>query len=137
MNSTSREWREKNIWTLECDDFFKENSSTIDSLYQFTKTSQNTNKHKELEMKDASELLKLGEYADYERIAAIAYSLSKMTIINEMDDFAAYNNMLPVEFKEFLARAADLLYPGNVHILPKLEKLLVNLFQIALKEKVT
>lgn len=53
-----------------------------------------------------------------------SYSLSKMTIPDEMKEFERYNKMAIVEFYEFLARWATLIYPSSLHLLLKYEKIL-------------
>ena len=45
-----------------------------------------------------------------ERLVVYAYSLSKMTIAIEMDDYEKYNKMLLVEFYEFIGRWAYLIF---------------------------
>lgn len=62
--------------------------------------------------------VKLGLPADFidpvnkevEKNLILAYSLSKMTIGDEMADFDNYNRMLLVEFYEFIGRLAHLLF---------------------------
>ena len=44
----------------------------------------------------------------------LAYSLSKMTIIDEMEEFDNYNNLKKVELYEFLGRFAELTYEGDL-----------------------
>lgn len=53
------------------------------------------------------------EGIDYENKAALAFSLSKMFIVNEMQNFNLYNQMKKVEFYEFLGRIAYLIYSDN------------------------
>lgn len=36
-----------------------------------------------------------------------------MTIVDEMEDFDNYHNILKVEFLEFLGRLAELIYEGS------------------------
>ena len=43
---------------------------------------------------------------------AIAYALSKMTIIDEMEQFDNYQDLLKVEFIELLGRLAERIYEG-------------------------
>ena len=45
--------------------------------------------------------------------ACLAYSLSKMLVIDEMNGFDKYNEMKLCEFFEFLGRFAELTYEGN------------------------
>ena len=60
-----------------------------------------------------------------------AYSLSKMTLADEMKEFENYNKMLLVEFYEFLARWAHLFYNDDGEsLITKLERLLKLLLAI-------
>ena len=61
-----------------------------------------------------------------EKAVALAYSLSKMTIRDEMAQFELYNKMSLVEFYEFLGRLAFLVFRHEKMspLAKKLEKLL-------------
>lgn len=68
---------------------------------------------------------------------AQAYSMSKMTIVNEMEDFEKYNQMKKGEFYEFLARLSDALYrDSDLPLVKKLEKLLCLLLFVVLKKEI-
>ena len=59
----------------------------------------------------------------------MAYSLSKMYIPDEMEDFDRYNDLKMVEFYEFLGRLAHLLFPAETYgegfpLVKKIENLL-------------
>jgi hypothetical protein len=71
----------------------KANRSGIEVLYQATKRMEHTKDLKHLTMHDACEVLALAGFdgSEYEKIVACAYSLSKMTIIDEMEHFDKYN----------------------------------------------
>lgn len=61
----------------------------------------------------------------------LSYSLSKMTIINEMNDFNKYFQLEMVEFYEFLGRWAYLLFSSHQLSFPQmLEKLLRMIFVV-------
>ena len=49
------------------------------------------------------------EGPDIEKHVNVAYALSKMTIIDEMQEYSKYNDMLLIEFIEFLGRMAELI----------------------------
>ena len=73
---------------------------------------------------------------DFEKVTANAFSLSKMTIVDEMEDFDKYNNMKKCEFYEFLGRMAHYLFQeGDTpdDDLP-LEKKLEELLKVLLKQ---
>ena len=102
----------------------------IEALFKFTKTGPHSNNPLILNMEDACALIQQAGYGSpaQERMAATAYALSKMTIIDEMADFDDYHDLKFVEFIEFLARAADLLFATMYQPLVfKLEWLLSNL----------
>ena len=86
-----QEWREKRLWNLECDDMIKANKAAIDQLYEAAK-GKYTKNTSALALKDAVELLKLAGYKgpENEKFGTIAYALSKMTIIDEMEHFGKY-----------------------------------------------
>lgn len=48
-----------------------------------------------------------------EKFSAVAYSLSKMMIVDNDAEFDKFENLLPVEFLEFLGRLAELIYEGQ------------------------
>ena len=58
-----------------------------------------------------------------------------MTIIDEMEDFDSYENLLFVEFIEFLGRMAEQMIKSDQQLVFKLEYLLSILFQRLLKVK--
>ena len=67
----------------------------------------------------------------------LTYSLSKMTIVDEMEDNDRYNKMKKCEFNEFLCRMAWLIYNEDEDqpLIRRLEKLLKQLFSGVLKGK--
>lgn len=124
-----QEFRDERLWTLECDDLLKANKAGIEALYRFTKTGPHSSNPLILNMDDACALIHQAGYSSpaHERIAATAYALSKMTIIDEMEDFEDYHNLKRVEFIEFLARAAEMLFTAHQPLVFKLEWLLSDL----------
>ena len=58
----------------------------------------------------------------------MSYSLSKVTIKDEMQEYDEYNKMSFVEFLEFLARFADFLY--EIEQIASFPKKLAKLFAI-------
>lgn len=95
-------------------------------------------KNNYITLKDAVEILKQAGYSgpENQQIGAVAYSLSKMTIIDEMDDkeFANYNKMERVEFVEFLSRFAELFIDGNQPLVQKIQRILHTLFSFYLNQ---
>lgn len=66
---------------------------------------------------DTLDMLAQCGYSNTQNIddASLAYSLSKMLVIDEMDDFEKYNDLKFCEFFEFLARFAELTYEGSLY----------------------
>lgn len=134
-----QEFRTDRLWCLEVDDLFKANKRALDALYRFTKTGGHTKDAKVLSSDDAVKMVALAGFdgAEHEKRVTLAYSLSKMTIIDEMGDFDNYNKMKHVEFLEFLGRLAELNYDGEQPLVVKLERLLEMLFSKIISMKVT
>ena len=127
-----QEWREERLWNLEIDDLYKANKKGMDALYKFTKTGPHSKDFGALTMTDVCKMLNLAGYVgvETEKIASCAYSLSKMTIVDDMEDFDDYNHLKKVEFYEFLGRVAELMQPGEERpLISKLENLLAVLLQ--------
>ena len=77
-------------------------------LHKFAKGITDVNPN-QLDMHDCIGLFDQAGFqgVDNEKFVAIAFVLSKMTIIDEMEDFSNYEDMLFVEFIEFLSRMAE------------------------------
>jgi len=134
-----QEFRDQQLWTLEVDDLLKANLPAIDALFKKFATN-GTAKAKTLHKDDVIRMwaaafhqrprdfgqpsLTTQVLANKDKLAVVAYSLSKMTIQDEMRDFDNYNRMLPVEFYEFLGRFAHLVFTESLPLTKKLEKLL-------------
>lgn len=65
----------------------------------------------------------------------MAYSLSKMTIIDEMEEYDNYFNLTVAEFHEFLGRLAELIYEVDTPLVEKLTWLLDKVLKTFTKEK--
>ena len=96
------------MWNLECDDLLKANISQMRDLYRYAKGITDAHPN-QLDMNDCIGLFDRAGFqgVDNEKLAAVAFVLSKMTIIDEMEDFSNYEDMLFVEFIEFLGRMAE------------------------------
>ena len=106
---------------MECDDLYKANNDDIKRLFEITKGRFTKNKYK-CTLKDVVEMLKQAGFTgpEHEKNGTIAFSLSKMTIEDEMEDFDRYDRMVHVEFIEFLSRASELMFEGNQPLVQKL-----------------
>ena len=130
-----RGFRESRLYILEVDDVFKANKRAIDFLYNLTMTGPHTKDIKVLNMQDAVWLVKSAGWEGDEnvRIIGASYSLSKMTIIDDMEDFDKYNDMKKCEFYEFIGRLAELLFESeeddDVPLFKKIGRLLTILFE--------
>lgn len=56
-----------------------------------------------------------------ERTVIVAYSLSKMTIADEMAEFHRYTQMPLAEFYEFIGRWAELVFKMEAPLIEKIE----------------
>ena len=132
-----QQFRDDRLWTLECDDLFKANMSSIHALYALVKARPQTAAVRHLDMADCIWLFNQVGFGgpEYEKMVATAYTLSKMTIVDDMADFQNYHDMLPVEFIEFLGRAADLIIKKDQALYIKLEYILTILFLQLLQVK--
>ena len=103
-------------------------------------TGKHTRDHKALTMDDAVWLINQAGWdgEDNTRIIGLAYSLSKMTIIDDMEDFDNYTIMKRVEFYEFIGRLAELLFDSkneDIPLVKKLARLLTILIEKYTKQK--
>lgn len=125
-------FRDKRLWILEVNDVFTTNLKAVDALYNFAMTGPHTKDVKTLSLLDTCYIIKNAgagwESEEFNRKTGLAYSLSKMTIIDDMEDFEKYDHMLKVEFYEFLGRLAELLFENEkdeeVPLYKKLARLL-------------
>ena len=104
-----QEWRNERLWNLDVDDLYKANLTAVNEIYNFCKAGKHTKDEKILSIEDACWLFTNAgwEGEENKQIIGNCYSLSKMTIIDDMEDFDNYNIMKKVEFYEFLGRAAE------------------------------
>ena len=58
------------------------------------------------------------------------WGMSKMTVLDETNKYPNHNNILLVEFLEFLARIADCRFQGEIPLEEKIEMLLDALFPL-------
>jgi hypothetical protein len=67
-----------------------------------------------------------------ENLTCVAYSLSKMTLVDEMAEFEKYNIMTKVEFYEFICRISHLICQKlSMPLSQKIEKILTILLPLA------
>jgi hypothetical protein len=83
-------------------------------LYKICRTT-GTKSISQMQQRDAINFItKAGfEGVEYENKVAVAYSLSKMFVTNEMMNFGMYNIMKKVEFYEFIGRISYLIYSDS------------------------
>ena len=111
---------------MEVNDLLKANEEGIDQIFKFIKTCADSPDLYTLELSDMIFYIEAIGFTGPVSLdnVGLAYSLSKMTIVDEMGDFLNYNNMKKVEFLEFLGRFAELTYEENIPLHRKIEKLL-------------
>ena len=98
------------MWTLEVNDVFNVNKDYMQELLRryheprkktFTMKDANTMFSKELDINIA------------EQDIGYSWFMSKMTNVQEVKNYNAYDDIKVVEFYEFFARLADRRYPGD------------------------
>lgn len=116
---------------MDVDDLFKANKANIEKLFILGKSGSHSPDINSFLLSDVIFLCELAGYKGVNNLdnIGLAYSLSKITIIDEMEDFANYNNLKKVEFYEFLGRFAELTYEGDLPLTQKLGRLLTILFE--------
>ena len=127
-----KEWRETVLWTLDVNDVFHSNSDSLHDIYNrcliapskiLSKDSifEIFCKHKdELQMPDKD--------------VGLAFSCSKMTVIDEVDGGSRkYNKITFVEFLDFLGRLSQAKFDGSeladIPLAEKIEFLLSDLLE--------
>lgn len=122
-------FRDEQLWTVEIDQIFKANRAGVDELFYLASGSDRL-----FSKDEAFELLRICQGLDAsafssgvgaEQAVLTAYSLSKMTIDNEMAKYPNYHRMVKCEFYEFLARWSELAFrEADYTLSEKLEKML-------------
>lgn len=130
-------FRDQHLWKLDVDDMLNANYQNIQAVFrQFC--TRGTLVAKSFSLENALDLVHLLNQtfpksfkyiADVNQKVTLAYSLSKMTIENEAQEFHKYHSMELVEFMEFLGRLSQLLF-DDLSFLLKFQKLLVMLFEM-------
>ena len=96
-----QKFRDEQLWTLDVNDLFELNASGIKALYKKFGTNKK-GATKFVSLLDAKKMIDLASQQDLpsvnckvlhnkSQLAQIAYSISKMTIIDEMEGFERYN----------------------------------------------
>lgn len=90
------QFRKAQIYTLEVDDLFKANVAAIKALFKQGGLRSGMTARKYLSKDDALDLMlacskKAPFLIGQEKKTVLAYSLSKMTIKNEMENYEKYN----------------------------------------------
>lgn len=131
---TWKKFREERVWTLEIDLIIKANRAGVDNLfYFFAGTDKIFSKDEALELLQQTQMISPSLFPtgiSSEQNIILAYSLSKMTIDDEMANYKNYFKMGKCEFYEFLTRWAELTY--KEHQIP-LSLKLQNLLEIVLQ----
>ena len=95
-----QEFRDEELWTLEVDDLFRNNKVAIENIYKTYSSGKVFTKN------DAIMLAETFNLPLTIRSVVLAYSQSKETLVDEMNNYDTYNDMTYTEFLEFLARCA-------------------------------
>lgn len=108
-------WRDRELWTIEVDAFLKPNVKNLHKVF----VSCSTHAHKKFIMlEDARSLSqKLPKLGLTDEQVVIAFSHSKELHVKEMDDIDKYDRLSFVEFIEFAARCAVLLFADRTELM--------------------
>jgi len=132
-------FRENRLWNLDCDDLFKANKHFLEKIYTWLKKGSKSKDHSCVCMMDCINLMGMIGISgtDNEKKAALAFGLSKMSVVDEMAEFDNYNHMKKVEMYEFFGRMSELFYPGEYTPLnKKIERLLAQVIQVICKGEI-
>ena len=132
-----QQFRDRELWCLEINDLITLNKKNVDRLYQWCSSGPKSSFSKNVHLKDTIGLFAEADYrgSEMEKRIAVCYSLSKMTIVDEMEHFDRYLHLKRPEFYEFLCRMAQLMISTDI-LVKKVEKLLGILFAKILNEEV-
>lgn len=111
-------FRSNHVWNLDVDDTLRPNLANLELLYtRFAASGLQTKKY--MSMQDALNMYEYvhqnlpnffkGSYHEQQRLIALSYGLSKMTIEDEFEEIEKFNMLEMCEFYEFLCRWASLL----------------------------
>jgi len=109
------------LWTLEVNDILKANDVGLQFLHKAYSTKKMKTGKFVLTPDDVLNMIEVASNQDIAGIncqvlakksddVVLAYSLSKMTIIDEMEGFERYTQMQLVEFYEFIGRLSYLIF---------------------------
>lgn len=115
-NMGGQSFRDNYIWILPIDDLFRANQENVTKLYRRLSVEQKRNMNLEV----CTDLMRILQISDWE--IRQAYSFAKITIIDEMNQKDRYDNMLMVEFQDFICRCAYFKYKDQMTAGPFVEK---------------
>jgi len=126
-----RLYRINEIWTLPIDDLLRSNIEGLRKIYCRFIHSQK----KFMSLPDCIQLIRKDCGFDISEFEITrAYGYSKMTIINEYENFLQYKQMVFEEFLEFIVRISSVIYPDlpdrKTTLQQKVDRLLVSLLGI-------
>jgi hypothetical protein len=124
-NMGGQSFRDKWIWTLPIDDLFRVNLENLQKLHSLYSTDRKVR----LDVDGCLEMMESVQIGESEM--RIAYSFSKMTIVDEMDQKNRYGNMNITELIDFICRCAYLKYKDmpDVAFVEKVGRVLDVLFK--------
>ena len=124
-NMGGQSFRDEYIWTLPIDDLFRANLENVTKLYRKHSVDQKRN----MDITVCTEMMRFLQISDWE--IRQAYSFSKITIVDEMNQKEKYDCMLLVEFFDFICRCAYFKYKEQVtgQFVEKVERVLDLLFK--------
>ena len=99
-------FREKYLWTLECNDILEVNQASLKKIFERYWTS--VKKH--LIFTDVVSICQVAEMGLTEVDYKFCFAMSKMAVTDEPTQYAKYSMLLWPEFLEFIGRLGDYKY---------------------------
>jgi len=119
-------YRRNAIYNLPINDILEMNEENIKAVYNKLKLPSTA---KMIKIKRVEDLLSKIDPRFTKVDFLKAWSFSKMSVLDEMEQWDAYNNMMLVEFMEFLPRYADFFVEKNEELPEKLRTFLDVIFK--------
>ena len=100
-----QEFREKELWTIDVNDILEANQEHLRKIYN----SFLSQLHKAMDLRDClTACMHTGPIDVSEKDIALAYGMSKMTVVDELKHYKQYGKMEFVEWLEFIGRISDI-----------------------------
>lgn len=108
-----KDWREEHLWITEVDDLYKENIPKLKVIFDSLKRDGRVFIRREEIVKLFTEGPVHQQIGANETQVNMAFAFSKMQFVEELEHIAIYERMQFVEFLDFLARLAFVVWPDD------------------------